>query len=126
MHEPSGTQPVLLNALGLDGSDIGSFEWNRTHNTDRLSVTNEGLTIEWDQRKSPPKEERPPMWIPTSTCSVSLADRTLQCRWDLVASHRSAARCSRSSGCLSAAGRAARDARCLRADREWREWWPMD
>jgi hypothetical protein len=57
MHETPGAGPVLLNALGFDDSDIGYLEWNRTHNADRLTVTNEGLTIEWDAQKRPPREK---------------------------------------------------------------------
>src|SRR5438552_719494 len=90
MHEPSGTQPVLLNALGLDGSDIGSFEWNRTHNTDRLSVTNEGLTIEWDPRKRPPKEKLPRSGSRRRPASISIAGRiagiSLSSAWESVRS----------------------------------------
>ncbi|HET9325670.1 MAG TPA: hypothetical protein VFQ05_02745 [Candidatus Eisenbacteria bacterium] len=81
MHEPPRTQPVLLNGFALDESDIGSFEWSRTHNADRLWVTNEGLTIEWDPLKRPPKEKLPPVWIPASTC---LHLHSGSYRWDFV------------------------------------------
>jgi hypothetical protein len=81
MHETPGAGPVLLNALGFDDSDIGSLEWNRTHNADRLTVTNEGLTIEWDAQKAAPKEKLPPAWIPASTC---LHLHSGSFRWDFV------------------------------------------
>jgi hypothetical protein len=81
MDEPPNARPVLLNAIGFDDSDIGSLEWNRTHNAKRLTVTNEGLTIEWDPRKRRPKEEGRPVWIPAST---SLHLHSGSFRWDFV------------------------------------------
>lgn len=81
MQEPPRQQPVLLEAWNLDVSDIGTLEWDRTSNSDRLTVSDDGLAVEWDPRKSPGHEKLPPVWIPAPTSSHLHSGSF---RWDFV------------------------------------------
>lgn len=55
-----------VKASVYDINDIGEALWNSDHNNHRLTVTDGGLTIEWDMSKD--KEgETTPIWIPAST-----------------------------------------------------------
>jgi len=57
-------RPVKASTYALN--DCGECRWDSDHNSDRLTVTGDGLTIEWDGSKD--KEgEPPPSWIPAST-----------------------------------------------------------
>ena len=77
---PEEIKPSLLNAATLADGDIGTFEWNAELNTDLLSITNNGLTIEWKPRQKN-KGELLPAWVPASTC---LRLHSGQFRWDFV------------------------------------------
>jgi hypothetical protein len=64
IEEPLEIHPVGASTYELN--DIGEVLWDSNHNSDRLSVTGGGLTIEWDEGKD--KEgEKTPCWIPAST-----------------------------------------------------------
>lgn len=61
MHE---VHPVTASTY--DSGKCGEVMWNSDHNADRLTVTNDGLTIEWDGSKDKAGETAP-CWIPAST-----------------------------------------------------------
>ncbi len=68
MAEADGEPPKVrrVRASECDSKDIGEALWNTDHNSDRLTVTGDGLTIEWDGSKD--KEGKmTPAWIPAST-----------------------------------------------------------
>lgn len=81
MDQPPQVQPALLNAQGLDPSDIGSPEWDREFNAERLTLTDDGRTVEWDPRKQPAGEDLPPVWMPART---RLRLHSGSFRWDFV------------------------------------------
>jgi hypothetical protein len=81
MHETPGPTPVLLNALAFENFDIGSVEWDRTRDGELLTVSNDGLTVEWDPNKHPREDEHRVAWVPASTC-MHLHSGTF--RWDFV------------------------------------------
>lgn len=60
---PSNVQPV--NASKYEQIDISDVLWDTDHNSDRLTVSGEGLTIEWDENKDN-EGESTPCWIPAS------------------------------------------------------------
>jgi hypothetical protein len=63
-EEPPEGHPVKGSVYDLN--NIGEVLWDPAHNSDRLTVTGGGLTIEWDGSKD--KEgEMTPSWIPAST-----------------------------------------------------------
>ena len=68
MSEPSAREPALLRAASLAETDRGVFEWNPDHNSDLLTVSDGGRTIEWGPRKPEYKGTYyPPAWVPAST-----------------------------------------------------------
>ena len=54
MHE---VRPVTASTYDL--GDCGEVLWNSDHNGHRLTVTNDGLTIEWDGSKDKAGETAP-------------------------------------------------------------------
>lgn len=82
MSEPSEHKPVLLNASALAESDVGSFEWDRSHNSCFLTVSDDGRSIEWDSRKPEGNDViYPPVWVPAST---RLHLHSGEFQWDFV------------------------------------------
>ncbi len=82
MVQPPVPEPILLKAAALSETDIGSFEWNIHHNTDLLTISNNGQTIEWGPRKPQYKGKYyPPAWVPASTLSHLHSGRF---QWDFV------------------------------------------
>jgi len=62
------TEPKLVNARELTNNAIGSMLWDEAHNPELLTVTNDGLAIEWGPRKPEYKGEHyPPAWAPAKT-----------------------------------------------------------
>jgi hypothetical protein len=66
--EATGERPEVrpVCALTYKFNDIGELLWNSDHNSDRLTVTGDGLTISWDENKNK-EDEMTPCWIPAST-----------------------------------------------------------
>jgi hypothetical protein len=82
MTQPTSQEPILLQATALSGTDIGSFEWNTNHNSDLLTISNNGQTIEWSTKKPQYKGKYyPPAWVPASTLSHLHSGRF---QWDFV------------------------------------------
>jgi len=78
----SVSQPTLLKAVDLAKSDIGPCEWNRLHNADLLTVSDDGQTIRWESKKPTyTGKHYPPAWVPAST-RLKLHNGTFQ--WDFV------------------------------------------
>lgn len=71
MNEPPlKTQPSLLKAKTLAETDKGTFEWDCSHNSDHLTVSNSGQTIEWVPGSPESKGKKySPSWVPASTLS---------------------------------------------------------
>lgn len=70
MSQDPRREPALLKATALAVTDIGSFEWDATHNADLLTVSNDGRTIEWGPRKPQyTGKHYLPAWVPGSTRS---------------------------------------------------------
>lgn len=67
MTEPPGRVPVLLKAADIDESDIGVCEWNREHNAHLLTVSQDGLMVEWEKGRRKAEGKLPPAWVPAST-----------------------------------------------------------
>jgi hypothetical protein len=68
MTQDSTREPTLLKATKLAVEDIGTFEWDASHNADLLTVSNHGQTIEWGPRKPQYSGKHyPPVWVPAST-----------------------------------------------------------
>ena len=64
----SNSARQLLSAMNLIESDIGVCEWNRLHNSDLLTVSDDGGTIGWESRKPTyVGKHYPPAWVPAST-----------------------------------------------------------
>jgi len=64
----SNTEPELLSAVDLIESNIGVCEWNRLHNSDLLTVSDDGQTIGWESRKATyTSKHYPPAWVQAST-----------------------------------------------------------
>jgi hypothetical protein len=82
MSDPEGNAPVLLNAASLAEADVGSCTWDPDLNSALLSVSEDGLTVEWGPKK-PEYEAKfyPPAWVPAST-RMRLHSGTF--RWDFV------------------------------------------
>ena len=51
MSDATSHEPTLLKAVALSERDVGSWEWDRNHNSDLVSVSNQGHTIEWGPKK---------------------------------------------------------------------------
>ena len=82
MSEAAGGEPALLKATTLAKTDRGTFKWDGNHNSDLLTVSNSGQTIEWGPRKPEYSGKYyPPAWIPAST-RAHLHSGTFQ--WDFV------------------------------------------
>jgi hypothetical protein len=80
--QPLEHEPVFLKAINFVESDIGTCEWNRGHNSDLLTVSNNGLTIGWESRKPDyTGKYYPPAWVPAST---RLNLHSGKFRWDFV------------------------------------------
>ena len=61
-------EPQLMKAEWLSPDDRGCMQWNPDHNSDLLTVSNAGMTIEWGPRKPEYTGIRyPPIWVPAST-----------------------------------------------------------
>lgn len=70
MSNPPAREPCLLKATTLSETDRGAFEWDCSHNSDLLTVSNSGRTIEWGPRKPQyTGKHYPPAWVPASTRS---------------------------------------------------------
>ena len=68
MHDLRANKTVLLKASAIAESEIGSCEWDCSHNSDLLTVSNNGQTISWGPRKPEYKDKLyPPVWVPAST-----------------------------------------------------------
>jgi hypothetical protein len=82
MSTPPTREPSLLLATSLAEADRGTFEWDADHNSDLLTVSNGGRTVEWGPRK-PQYQGRfyPPAWVPASTRARLHSGRF---RWDFV------------------------------------------
>jgi hypothetical protein len=72
--------PSLLRATTFADNDIGKAIWNTEHNSDLLTITNKGQTIEWKPRQRG-EDELSPVWVPAST---SLRLHSGQFRWDFI------------------------------------------
>ena len=60
--------PELLQASSLSESDLGVFEWDREHNPQLLTTSDDGKTIHWGPRKPEySSEQYPPAWVPART-----------------------------------------------------------
>lgn len=59
----------LLNAKNYDQLDLGEFKWNSQHNSQILSILNNGETIEWGPRKPEYEAKYFPAFVPISTCA---------------------------------------------------------
>lgn len=81
MTEPRGHAPVLLKAADLVESDIGVCEWNREHNADLLTVSQDGRVVEWEKGKRKNEGKLPPAWVPAST---RLRLHSGRYRWDYI------------------------------------------
>jgi hypothetical protein len=82
MSQDSTHEPSLLKASALAEADRGSFEWDSGHNADLLTVSNNGLTIEWGPRKPQyTGKYYPPAWVPASTRAHLHSG---QFQWDFV------------------------------------------
>jgi hypothetical protein len=82
MNELSPHEPSLLKASAFLETDRGSFEWNCEHNSDLLTVSISGRTIEWGPRKPDYKgKSYPPVWVPASTRSRLHSGKF---QWDFV------------------------------------------
>jgi hypothetical protein len=82
MSEPLRPKPVLLKATALAETDRGTWEWNADHDSDLLTVSNSGRTIEWGPRKPQYKGKcYPPVWVPASTRARLHSGNF---RWDFV------------------------------------------
>ncbi len=82
MHQPTAAEPALVRATALSESDIGSFQWNTSHNAHLLTFSNDGHTVEWGPRKPEDQGKHyPPAWAPASTLSKLHSGRF---RWDFV------------------------------------------
>lgn len=46
------TEPRLLRAIDRSESEVGSCEWDPDHNADLLTVSGDGMTVEWGPRKA--------------------------------------------------------------------------
>jgi len=74
----SNTEPELLSAVDLIESNIGVCEWNRLHNSDLLTVSDDGQTIGWESRKPTyAGKHYPPAWVQAST-ELKLHSATFQ------------------------------------------------
>ncbi len=82
MAQPTAKAPALVRATALSETDIGSFQWNSSHNAQLLTFSNNGQTVEWGPRK-PEYEGKhyPPAWVPASTLSQLHSGKF---RWDFV------------------------------------------
>src|SRR5262245_16564624 len=82
MSHDSTPEPSLLKAAAFAVADRGAFEWDSGHNADLLTVSNNGLTIEWGPRKPQyTGKYYPPAWVPASTRSRLHSGRF---QWDFV------------------------------------------
>src|SRR5689334_21611365 len=72
--------PSLLKAIAFADDDIGAAQWNTEHNSDFLSVTNDGQTIEWEPLRRSGGQFHP-VWVPASTC---LHLHSGHFRWDFI------------------------------------------
>ncbi len=78
----SNRQPALLRAADLAESDIGPCEWDRLHNADLLTVSEDGQTIVWESPKPTYTGKLyPPAWVPATT-RLHLHSGTYH--WDFV------------------------------------------
>jgi hypothetical protein len=60
--------PQLLRARDLAEGNTGTYSWDPAHNTELLTVSNAGKTLEWGSRKPSYKGlHYPPAWIPAKT-----------------------------------------------------------
>ena len=82
MSQDSAREPSLLKATALAEVDRGSFEWDSGHNADLLTVSNNGLTIEWGPRKPQYTGKLYLLaWVPASTYARLHSGRF---QWDFV------------------------------------------
>ncbi len=65
--EGTGERPEVrpVCAWAYESDNIGELLWDSDHNSDRLTVTGDGLTIEWDENKN--RQDEAPCWIPALT-----------------------------------------------------------
>jgi hypothetical protein len=59
--------PELLRATSLAEGDLGSFEWDASHNTRLLSYSGDRRTVEWGPRMPEHQGAYPPAWVPAPT-----------------------------------------------------------
>ena len=75
-------EPFLLQATAFPEKEIGSFEWDPDHNSEFLTVSNGGRTIEWRPRKPEGEgKSQPPAWVPASTRSYLHSGKF---QWDFL------------------------------------------
>ena len=75
------TEPALRKASEFDEPDVGTLTWDATHNSGVLSVSDDGLTVEWGPRKPVYEGHYPPVWVPIRT-EAHLHSATFS--WDFV------------------------------------------
>ena len=73
--------PSLLKATTLSEGDVGSFEWNASHNDSILTVSDSGLSIEWGPKKPQYEGMYPPAFVPATTL---LQLHSGAFKWDFV------------------------------------------
>jgi hypothetical protein len=62
-----------LKATDLRQTDVGALTWSQEHNSDLLTVSADGASVEWAERpeefyaKRNPNWAGPPAWVPAST-----------------------------------------------------------
>lgn len=55
-----------VSASSYELTDIGEMAWDSNHNNHRLTITGDGLSIEWDEDKNKAREPTP-CWVPAAT-----------------------------------------------------------
>lgn len=88
--EATGERPEVrpVCASAYEFNDIGELCWDSGHNGDRLTVTGDGLTIEWDDSRNK-TDERTPCWVPASTrLFLHSGQFSLDFRIDEMAEHQ--------------------------------------
>jgi hypothetical protein len=75
------SDPVLRKAVEFAERDIGSLTWDATHNSDILSVSDEGRCVAWGPRKQADDKAYTPVWVPIRS-SAHLHSGTFV--WDFI------------------------------------------
>lgn len=72
-----------MKADAFDESDIGSCEWDRGHNPDSLTISDDGRTVGWEKKKREQEGKLKLLvaWVPAST---RLHLHSGNYRWDFI------------------------------------------